>query len=160
MIAINVTIATGPDKVTHIQVALLRHHVGEQGVAGDVEGHTQEDIGAALIELTAEFASFLTISPLSCRWSHVKLKERMAGHQRHFVQFTHIPAAHNDAARVRVGFESFDDFRNLVNMPPIRRRPRTPLHAIDRAQIAIRLGPFIPNRYAALGQPVVVRRAG
>ena len=42
----------------------------------------------------------------------------------------------------------------------VRRWPRAPLHTVNRAQIAIWLGPFVPNRHAALGQPVVVGRAG
>ena len=53
VVAVDVTVATGPDKVADIQVALLRHHVREQCVAGDIEGHTQENISAALVQLTA-----------------------------------------------------------------------------------------------------------
>ena len=40
VVAVNVAIAAGPDEVAHIQVALLRNHVGEQGIAGDVKRHT------------------------------------------------------------------------------------------------------------------------
>ena len=38
VVAVDVTVTAGPDEVAHVQVALLRHQVGEQGVAGDVEG--------------------------------------------------------------------------------------------------------------------------
>ena len=55
MVAIDMAVATGPDELAHIQIALLRHHVGEQGVAGDVEGHAQKDVCTALVELAAKF---------------------------------------------------------------------------------------------------------
>ena len=106
VVAVDVAVATGPNKVAHIQVALLRHHVGEQGIAGDVEGHTQEDVGTALVQLAAQFAFATSFGG----WCDVKLEERMAGHQRHFVQISHVPSAHDDAARVGVGFQGFDDF--------------------------------------------------
>jgi hypothetical protein len=57
VVAVDVAVAAGPDEVAHVQVALLRHHVGQQRVAGDVEGHAQEDVGAALVELAAELAA-------------------------------------------------------------------------------------------------------
>lgn len=37
VVAVDMAIATGPDEITHIQITLLRHHVCEQGVTGDVE---------------------------------------------------------------------------------------------------------------------------
>jgi hypothetical protein len=54
VVAVDVAVAAGPDEVAHLQVTLLRHHVGEQGVAGNVEGHTQKDVGAALVQLAAQ----------------------------------------------------------------------------------------------------------
>ena len=56
VVAVDVAVAARPDEVTHVQVTLLRHHVGQQGVAGDVEGHAQEDVGTALVELAAQLA--------------------------------------------------------------------------------------------------------
>ena len=40
VVAVDVAIATRPDEVAHAQVALLRQHVREQRVAGNVEWHT------------------------------------------------------------------------------------------------------------------------
>ena len=82
----------------------------------------------------------------------------MTGHQRHFGQIGHIPGAHDDAARIGVGFELLHGLRDLVNMTARifrgGRRPAAPLHAIHRPEITrFLVGPFIPNRYAAFLQP-------
>lgn len=42
VIGVEVHITTGPDEVTHFQIALLGHHVGQQGVAGDVERQAEK----------------------------------------------------------------------------------------------------------------------
>ena len=52
MIELQVAVATGPDKIPRLEIALLGHHVGEEGVGGDIERHTQKNIGASLIHLT------------------------------------------------------------------------------------------------------------
>ena len=54
VVVVNVAIAAGPDEVAYIEIALLRDHVREQGVAGDVERHAEEEVGAALIKLAGE----------------------------------------------------------------------------------------------------------
>ena len=51
VVAVEVGIAEGVDEFAGREVAHLRHHHGEQGVAGDVEGYAEEDVGAALVEL-------------------------------------------------------------------------------------------------------------
>ena len=48
-----VDVAAGPDEFADVEVALLREHVGEQGV-GDVERHAEEEVGAALVELARQ----------------------------------------------------------------------------------------------------------
>ena len=52
MIAVEMGIAEADNKFAGLKVTHLRHHQGEQGVRGDVEGQTKEDIGRTLIELT------------------------------------------------------------------------------------------------------------
>src|SRR6218665_2048172 len=54
VVVVDMAVATGPDELTHVQLALLGHHMGQQRVAGDVEGQAQEDVGAALVELATE----------------------------------------------------------------------------------------------------------
>ncbi len=152
MVAVNVAIAAGPHKVAHLQVALLRHHVGQKRIAGDVERHAQEDVCASLVQLTAK----LTFAAWGSGWCHVKLKKRVARHERHLGQVGHIPSADDDAARIGVGFERVNHIADLVDVLAIRCRPATPLHTIHRTQVAVGAGPFVPNRAATLGQPVVV----
>ena len=93
VIAVDVAITTGPNEIAHVQIALLRHHVCEQCIAGNVERHTQENVGAALVQLAAELA--LATGLLGRR--HIKLKEGMAGHEGHLGQLGHVPRTHNDA---------------------------------------------------------------
>ena len=129
VIAVNVAIAAGPDEVTHIQIALLGHHVCEQGVAGDVEGHAQENVGAALVQLAAQTATLTRV----LGGGDIKLEKRMARHQGHLVEFSHVPSTDDDAARVGVGLQGLDDFRNLVDVTAIWGGPAAPLHAVDGA---------------------------
>ena len=44
-------------------------------------------------------------------------------------------------------------------MPAVRRRPRAPLAAVDRAELAVLVGPLVPDRDAALLEPADVRVA-
>ena len=73
VVAVNVTVATGPDEIAHRQIALLGHHVGQQRIAGNVEGHPQKNIGTALVKLAGQLSV-----------GHIELKEGVAGHQSHF----------------------------------------------------------------------------
>ncbi len=154
VVAVNVAVTAGPDEVAYIQVALLRHHVGEQGVAGNVERHAQKDIGTALVKLAAELGFLAWV----LRGCHVKLEERMARHERHFVELGHVPRAHDDAAAVGVAFEGVDDLLNLVNVSAVGRRPAAPLHAVHGAEVSVFAGPFVPDRHIAFFEPIVVAR--
>ena len=134
-------IATGPDEVAHVQIALLGQHVREQGVAGDVEGHAEKNVGAALVELARQLVV-----------GDVELEQGVAGHQGHLGQLGHVPGADDDAARVAVRPELLDNLGDLINGAS-RRRPRAPLHPVDRAEVAVGLGPLVPNRHATFLQP-------
>ena len=94
VIAVNVAVTTGPNEISHIQITLLRHHVGEQSIAGNIEWHTQENIGASLVQLATEFA-FAAFYQGRC---HIKLEKRMARHERHFGKLCHVPSTDNDAS--------------------------------------------------------------
>src|SRR6185503_19634459 len=56
MVRIEMAVAAGPDEGAGLEAALLGEHVGEQGVAGNVERHAEEHVGAALVELEVELA--------------------------------------------------------------------------------------------------------
>src|SRR5262245_1392703 len=57
VVVVDVAVAARPDEVADLEVALLREHVREQGVARDVERNAEEDVRAALIQLAAEAAA-------------------------------------------------------------------------------------------------------
>ena len=133
-------------KFTGFQSGHLGHHQGEQGVGGDVEGHTQENVGAALVHLAGQGAVV-----------HVELEECMAGCERHFVDLTGVPGADDQAARVRVGLDLFNDAGNLVYGRTIRRRPGAPLHSVHRAQFAVFIGPLVPDGDSMVAQVAYVR---
>ncbi|MNC04864.1 hypothetical protein D3C75_523140 [compost metagenome] len=134
-------IATGPDEVAHGQIALLGHHVGQQGVARDVERQTEEDVAAALIELAGELAV-----------RHIELEEGVTRGERHLVQLTHVPGGDYDAARIRVVLDVIHRLLDLVDDGAIGRRPGAPLGTIDRAQIAVLVSPLVPDADAVLFQ--------
>src|SRR6185295_5339800 len=91
MVRIEMAIATGPHEVADLEIALLREHVREQRIRGDIERHAQKNVRAALVELAAQFVV-----------RHVELEERVAGHELHLVELAHVPGADDDAARIRI----------------------------------------------------------
>src|SRR5690606_12093610 len=56
VVRVQVGVAQGVYEVADTQPTGLRHHVGQQGVAGDVERHPEEDVATALVQLAAELA--------------------------------------------------------------------------------------------------------
>src|SRR4051812_20755618 len=56
VVGVQMAVPAGPYEVTDVEIALLGEHVREQRIRGDVEGHAQEDVGAALVELTTQAA--------------------------------------------------------------------------------------------------------
>lgn len=70
----------------------MGYHHGKEGVGGDVEGDTEEDIGAALVELAGEVAVAID----------VELEEGVAGGEGHFMDFTGVPGADDVASGVGV----------------------------------------------------------
>ena len=76
----------------------------------------------------------------------------MAGHQCHFVEVGDIPRRNDHAARIGIRFQLLQYLADLVDVTAIGRGPRAPLVAINRAEVAIRFGPFIPDRDAVVLQ--------
>ena len=142
MIEVQVAVAAGPDELAGLEVALLREHVRQQRVAGDVEGHAEEDIGAALVELTGQPAV-----------GDVELEQRMAGLRLHPLELAHVPGADDDAARIRVAAQLLERHADLIDGAPVGRQPGAPLLAVDRAQLAALIGPLVPDGDAVLAQP-------
>src|SRR6186713_1508742 len=128
-------------EISGFEPANLRYHEGQQGIGGNVERDTQEAVGTALVELTAQTAL-----------RHIELENGMTGHQGHGRQFRHIPGADDQPAAVGGLFDLFDQLADLVHRPAIRAFPAPPLLAIDRAQVAFGIGPLIPDTYPVFVQ--------
>src|SRR5690554_7876793 len=56
VVVIDVAVASGPDELARPVAGLGGDHVREQGIARDVERYTEEQVGAALVQLAAEGA--------------------------------------------------------------------------------------------------------
>ena len=117
VVVVDVAVPARPDEVAEVQIALLRQHHRQQRIAGDVEGHAQEDVGAALVELATELAApaRAILGPGRC---HIELEQGVAGHQRHLVELGHVPGADDDAPAVGVGLELLHHLGDLVDVPP------------------------------------------
>src|SRR5262245_46766872 len=148
MVEIEVHVAEGVDELARNEPRHLRHHHGEQRVRGDVEGHTEEDIRRALIELAEELAL-----------RHIELEQAMARWERHLVELADVPGPPHVAAGIRVALQVFHDLRHLVDLAAVRRRPETPLPAIDWPEIAVFVRPLVPNCHAMLVEVTHIGRA-
>src|SRR5262245_33630899 len=136
------TVAARPDELGGSEIALLREHVREQRIACNVEGHAEEEVRAALIDLTRQPTL-----------RHVELHERMARHQRHALELADIPGTDDDAAGIGVVAQLPDHLADLIDLAAVRRLPRTPWLAVYGSELAMRVGPLVPDRHAVLAQP-------
>src|SRR3546814_17455829 len=103
--AIQVTVAAGPDKVSDFQVALLGYQVSQQGITGDIKGHTQENIGAALVQLAGQSAI-----------GQIEMEECMAGRQGDIGSLGYVPGRYSPSARIRVFASVIKHLRLLVDV--------------------------------------------
>ena len=150
VVGIKVHVTPGPHEGARLEPAFPGQHVGQQGIGGDVERHAEEEVGAALVELEVEALSTI----LGGR--NLGLEQAMARGQRHLRQLARVPGGDDLAARSGVGADLFDQPGDLVDVPPVRCRPIAPLLAIDRAEIAMFVGPFVPDADLAFLQPADV----
>ena len=148
MVLVKVQVAERVDEFAGFQTANLRHHQGEQRVAGDVERHAEKQIRAALIKLAAQFAV-----------EHVELKQRVAGRQPHLVQFAGIPGGDDVPPAVGILLDLLDDVVDLVEGATVGRAPVAPLRAVDAAEAAVRVRPLVPDRHAMFVEIFDVRVA-
>src|ERR1700677_1602300 len=145
MIVVKMQVAEGVDEVAALEPADLRDHAGKQRVGSDVEGHAEEKIGAALVKLAAQLAV-----------DDEELEKRVAGRQRHLVDLGGIPRRDDVPAAVGLFLDLLDDLGDLVDRCAVQRAPVAPLRAVDAAEIAVLVGPFVPDGNAALLQPADV----
>ena len=126
-------------EVARLQAADLGNHHRKQGVRRDVERHTQEDVGTALVKLAAETAL-----------GHVELEKRVTGRQSHPVDLGRVPGRDDEAAGVRIALDLLHHVGKLVDGRSVRSRPRPPLMPVHGAQIAVFIGPLIPDAHAVV----------
>lgn len=123
------------------QAGRLRDHHRQQRIRSDIERHAEKNVRAALVKLTGEFAV-----------RHVELEQRMARRQRHPIDLGHVPRADDQPARVRIAADLVDHLRDLVDMAAVRRGPTAPLVSVNRSEVAVGIGPFVPNRHVVVVQ--------
>ena len=158
MIPVQVAITKRMNELTHIQITLLRNHMGQQGIGRDIEGHAQEQVGAALVELARQLAV-----------GDIELKQTVARRQGHAPlphvilrtdglvrQLSRVPGGDDQAPGVGLGANLLDHLADLVNHAAVVALPAAPLLAVDRPQIAVFQRPLIPDADFAFCQPGVV----
>jgi hypothetical protein len=69
----------------------------------------------------------------------------MAGRKLHALDLGDVPGGNNKPARVGVATDLVDDPGDLIVCPPVRSLPAAPLLSINGTQIAVRIGPFVPD---------------
>ena len=85
MIRVKVRIPKAMDEVTCLVTENLRNHHREERLARNIEGNTQKEVGASLIELAGEPGA----SPVCL--VNIELKEKVAGRKGHLINLSHIP---------------------------------------------------------------------
>ena len=84
----------------------------------------------------------------------------MARRQGHMLDFRGIPSADDHTAGIGMVADQIKHIGNLVDgavgVLGRRRRPATPLCAVHRAQIAVLVGPLIPDMHVILLKPTHV----
>ena len=105
-----------------------------------------EDIRAALIQLAGQS----TID-------HIKLEHCMTWRQRHFFDLTHIPGRHHKTSRVRIRFDLLQHPADLINVSSVGSGPGAPLIAVNGTQVAVFVGPLVPDRHTIFVERMNVR---
>src|SRR5205823_3489090 len=109
---------------------LARQHVRQERVGGNVEGHTKEQVGAALVELQIEPAG-----------GNLGLEQAVAWRECHLRDLAWVPGGDDLPPRTRIGFDEFKEIADLVDVAAVRRLPVAPLLAVNRAEVAALVGP-------------------
>ena len=148
VVGVQVRVAQGVHELAGPQADHLGHHLGQQGVGGDVERHAEEHVGRPLVQLAGQRAV-----------GDVELEHGVARRQRHLGHLGDVPGRDDVPAGVRVGPQRLHDRGDLVDVPAVRGRPGPPLVPVDRPEFALGVGPLVPDADPALLQPADVGRA-
>ena len=134
VVSVEVEVAKRVNKRARLEAADLRDHEREERVGGNIKGHAEEEVCAALVELATEFAVL-----------DIELKQRMTWSEGHEVKLGRVPCRNDKAAAIGIFFDVFDDTRDLIDRGAIRSAPVAPLGPIDAAEVALLIGPFVPD---------------
>ena len=69
----------------------------------------------------------------------------------------HIPRADDHPTAVRMMADLINHFADLIDFVAVCRSPGTPLGTVNRAQIAILIRPFIPDRHLVVVEILDIR---
>ncbi len=139
VVEVEVCVAERVDELAGGEAGGLGGHHGQQGVTCDVEGDAEEDVGRALVELAGEFA-----------FGDVELEEAVAGRQLHLVDLPDVPGADEHPARVGRVSDLVDDLRDLIDVSAVGGGPVAPLVAVNGAEFAVGIRPFVPDTDAVV----------
>ena len=147
-------ITQGMHEIARLQVTHLGHHQRQQRIGSNIERHAEEDITAALIQLTAQLAvGYIELKQAVARRQRLLARRRIGiRRDRRIRQYRRVPGADHQASRVRVALDFFQHLADLVNHSAVRGFPATPLLTINRAQLALRGRPAIPDGYPVFFQ--------
>ncbi len=81
----------------------------------------------------------------------------MARGQRHLLNLADVPRADDVPAGIGAFLDLLDDAVDLVDGAAVGRAPVAPLRAVHAAEVAIGVGPLVPDGHAAFLQPLHVR---
>jgi len=134
VVGVEVQVADGVDEVLGPELGDLGDHVGEQGVGGDVKGDAEEQVGTTLVELAAELVAV-----------DEELEQQVARGQGHVRDFGDVPGTDDVAAARGVGLKRFDDLGDLIDGGAVAAIPTAPLGSVDGSEVAIFVGPLVPD---------------
>ena len=134
-------------KITWLVPRHMGQHLQKKRVARDVGWHTQKHVSRSLVKLQVQLPT-----------QNADLPYCMTGWERHYVNFSRVPSRNDQTAAVWCFTDGIDQPNNLVDAAamvkcaPIRFGTGlkncgeiAPLPTVNRAKIAVFIGPFIPN---------------
>ena len=74
----------------------------------------------------------------------------MARRKRHLVYLSRVPHAHEHTAGIGVVLDEVQHLGDLVYAMSVRCGKAAPLVSVDRAQVSVFVGPFVPDGYSVL----------
>ena len=134
VVAVEMRVAERVDELADVEAALARDQMRQQRVARDVEGHAEEQIRRALIELARQ-------PPVR----DIELEQAMAGRQLHPLDVGHVPGRDDEPARIRIALDLGHQPGDLVVGLAVRACPGAPLLAVDGPEVAVLVGPLVPD---------------